>query len=100
MEQINIRKSEQQFKLDNLEQNMDLEDNYNSKRADLISKTKKDIEIAKQSRLEHQQRLNKAKEGVLQKIVKNFENDFNRISLVSRRLPNKEDYIPYFDELE
>lgn len=79
---------------------MDLEEGYNKKRAELIVKTKKDIEVAKQHRLENQQKLHKRKQAALQELVKNFEHDFDRISLVSRRLPHKSDYIHYYEHLE
>jgi len=87
-------------KIERLERNLELEHAYKTKRNELIQKNKKEIEREKQYQIETQQRLARKKEEALFELLTNFEDDLGKIAAVSKKYPNKEDYLTHLEELE
>ena len=79
---------------------MELEYAYQSKRHEFIQRTKNEIYQTKQSQIENQQRLTRKKEEALFELLTSFEDDIGKIAAVSKKFPNKEDYILHLEELE
>lgn len=97
---IQERRSEGLVKLENLENRLHLEEAYNTKRTELIVKTKREIETTRIHQLEKQERINKQKEMALLELLQAFESDFDKLGAASKQFANKEEYIRYFEELE
>ena len=70
------------------------------KRDEQTSKTQKELKQLKEAKIENQKILNKKKQTILQEILKNFEEDVDKLSSVSKRFNEKEEYLAHLEKLE
>lgn len=97
---IDTKRGEDHKKVERLQLNLEIEKLYQTKRNDLVAKTKREIEVGKETQLENQRRLQRKKQAALFDLLQGFEEDLDRLSAVSKPYANKEDYLSHLESLE
>ena len=97
---IETKRGEDHNKVEKLQLNLEIEKLYQTKRNDLVAKTKREIELGKETQMENQKRLQRKKQNALFELLQGFEEDLDRLSAVSKPYTNKEDYLGHLESLE
>jgi len=97
---IDTKRGEDKEKIEKLQLNLEIEKAYQTKRSDLVAKTKREIEVGRETQLENQKRLQRKKQAALFDLLQGFEEDLDRLSAVSKPYTNKEDYLTHLESLE
>ena len=97
---IDTKRGEDHRKVEKLQLNLEIEKLYQTKRNDLVAKTKREIELGKETQLENQRQLQRKKQAALFDLLQGFEEDLDRLSAVSKPYTHKEDYLNHLESLE